>query len=122
MQQEEAESRPAVLQRYLSQLENRGFHSFTLLHGGHIKLTAKPPHGAAVPRQLIPTSVLQLFEAYQQGRLSKEELGLPAFYDRTKVLRRYGLLAPRATRSFAEKRAHSREYLKAWRQRNARSI
>lgn len=93
---------------------------FTIDKNRKIYIVRKLPDEIAerLPKELIPSPVLRLFEQYQQGLLKKEMMGAPKYHDCVMRLRRYGLIPPVQRRSPAEKRAKSREYLRQWRKKH----
>ena len=88
---------------------------------GKLCILRKLPYEMAklLPTRLIPVPVLRLKQQYEAGELIKDRLGPSRYYDSLMRLRRYGLITPVQRRTAAEKRVKSREYLRAWRKKNA---
>ena len=100
---------------YLEALQARNFR-FQLDRNKKLQLQRKLPADLApAPPELIPECILRLYAAHNEGKLTKQSVGVVRFYDNIKMLRRFGLLEPPSRLSAAEKRTKSREYLRQWR-------
>jgi hypothetical protein len=73
-----------------------------------------------IPLELIPEGVWQLYEAHQNGKLTKENFNnLSSYYSARNKLRRYGLLEPStygksSKISEEQKKQNRKEYYRKW--------